>query len=244
MKPLIAIGAIPYDYAREQHANNKLYYIPQGYVHAVTQAGVIPIVVPPFTNALDTNVKELLQRVNGLLLAGGSDVSPLNYHEEPHQKLGSINERRDQAELSLVKQAIALNLPILGICRGLQLINVALGGNLYQDLSENTAFYIKHQQYGTNWETPTHSVTLPVKGTVLDKVFKDTKPLVNSLHHQAVKDLGTGLRVIAQSQDNLIEAVDMPKYGKLLAVQWHPEAQYLHNPHQLAIFQWLINQAQ
>ena len=241
MKPLIAIAGIPFDQAIPVHANNKLYYIPQGYSHAVELAGGIPVIVPPSEDF--TQAKAILDRVDGLLLTGGADVNPLTYGQEPHQKLGSINERRDNFELALVKQALVQNLPILGICRGLQIINVALGGTLYQDLGENADFYIKHQQFGTNWDTPTHSLELNGQ-SILNEVFDDQNhPLVNSLHHQAVDQLGQNLKVLATSPDGLVEAFEL-EAKPLLAVQWHPEAQYLHDENQLKLFKWLVEQAQ
>lgn len=241
MKPLIAIGGIPFDRPIDQHSRNMIYYIPQGYIHAVEATGGIPVVIPPSTNLSQVDV--LLERVDGILLAGGSDVSPLNYGQEPHPKLGAINERRDLFEIELVKQAMKRNIPILGICRGLQIINVALGGTLYQDLSENPAFTIKHQQYGTNWDTPTHSVKL-LQPSILDEVFADQKrPVVNSLHHQAINQLAPGTTALAQSHDGLIEAFQVDNKD-VLAIQWHPEAQYLHDANQLKLFSWLITVAQ
>lgn len=238
MKPLIGIIGNNFDKPLAEHANLPLIYTPQGYSDAVHAAGGIPVIIP-FIN--DDNLTDIINRFDGFVLAGGQDVSPIFYGQEPHPKLGSLSYQRDVFEIALIKKVIAANRPLLGICRGLQIINVALGGSLYQDLSEYPNWSVKHQQYGTAWSTPTHSITLSKKGP-LHKIFGDTG-LVNSLHHQAIHDLAPTLIPLAHSADGLVEAVTNEK-EQLLAVQWHPEAQFNEFPEALAIFKWLIQASQ
>lgn len=238
MKPLIGIVGNYLDKPIPEHANLPVTYTPQGYVDAVHAAGGIPVVIPIVNT---DNITSLLNHVDGIVLAGGQDIDPIFYGEEPHIKLGSLNYPRDVFELSLLRKAVVKNIPVLGICRGIQVINVALGGSLYQDLSEYSNWKIKHQQYGTAWQTSTHSIKI-TSNNVIHDIFGDTA-CVNSLHHQAICKLAPSLHPLAYSADNLIEAVDSPNY-RILGVQWHPEAQYKNNAEALQIFKWLISEAQ
>ena len=238
MKPLIGIIGNSFDNPIVEHANLPINYTPKGYTNAVHAAGGLPLIIPLVN---EDNITEIVARFDGLVFAGGQDVSPIFYGQEPHPKLGSLNYQRDLVEIALIKAAFAKGLPILGICRGLQVINVALGGSLYQDLSEYPNWSVKHQQFGTAWAMPTHSIKVEPANPLHD-IFGDTG-LVNSLHHQAIKDLAPGLQALATSADGLVEAVTN-KQQNLLAVQWHPEAQFEDFPEALAIFAWLIQASQ
>jgi putative glutamine amidotransferase len=158
----------------------------------------------------------------GILFAGGGDLDPALYDERRKYASLRIDRARDGFELALLGQALHLRLPILGICRGLQMINVKFGGTLYQDLREDAATEIEHRQSG-NRSDATHAVTLTDPDSRLAEAFRGSCQ-VNSLHHQAIKRLGRGLKVTARAEDSVVEAVEAADdYPYLVAVQWHPE---------------------
>lgn len=235
MKPIIGIPATPKQ-PIPQLANNAVIYSPQNYIDAVTQAGGIAVLLNPND---PEDLPELMDVCAGFLLTGGQDVTPLFYGEEPHVKLGTTNYQRDLFEISLTKAAIAAHKPLLGICRGMQVINVALGGTLWQDIGENTAAFVKHQQYPTSWTLPTHSVSIAPDSPL---AFLGESTLTNSFHHQALRDLAPAWHAIAHSADGVIEATYSAK-NNVLGVQWHPEGQLKCSPEQLGIFKWLVNQS-
>ena len=163
--------------------------------------------------------------VDGLLLSGGQDVAPKNYGEEPTPKLGDIFPERDDFEYALLKAALEAKKPILGICRGLQIINTYFNGSLYQDLSYIGTEVLKHNQVNSP-SMVTHSVTLDKSSKLFD-IFGEEKIRVNSFHHQAVKKVGDGLAISAKAPDGVIEAIEKTDYPFLVAVQWHPEMLHL-----------------
>jgi putative glutamine amidotransferase len=164
-----------------------------------------------------------IQNYDGVLFAGGKDINPKYYQEAlKYPSLAEIDEKRDAFELELFERAHRRQLPILGICRGLQMINVKFGGTLYQDLDSEVPVEHEHMQSAPRRE-PTHTVTLTDPESRLGETFKGSCR-VNSMHHQAVKRLGRGLKVTAHSEDGLVEAIESADaYPFLLAVQWHPE---------------------
>ena len=166
-------------------------------------------------------VREQVRAVDAILLSGGQDVSPLNYNEEPSPKLGETFPQRDQFDFQLIQYAMEENKPILGICRGIQIINTYFGGSLYQDLSDFENKVIMHNQ-AKNPQLPTHTVTIE-RNSKLFEIFKEEKLLTNSFHHQAVKEVGKGLAVTARTSDGIIEAIEHRDYPFLIAIQWHPE---------------------
>ncbi|HET9179232.1 MAG TPA: gamma-glutamyl-gamma-aminobutyrate hydrolase family protein [Terriglobia bacterium] len=173
---------------------------------------------------------------DGVLLAGGEDVDPELYGERVKYDSVKINRARDDFEIALLQKMLRSRLPILGICRGIQLINVQFGGTLYQDLKSETALEIDHKQQGSRSATA-HSVTVTEPDSVLHGFFTGMCR-VNSLHHQAIRHLGRGLKVTAHSEDELYEAVELAEeYPFFLAVQWHPEEMIGEHPEQLRIFQ-------
>lgn len=187
------------------------------YIKAVEQAGGVPLVLPVVTN------KELIQHqaeiIDGLLLSGGYDVDPLLFGEEPAENLGYVYPERDLHELELIRVIQQNNKPILGICRGIQVINIAFGGTLYQDLAQLQGG-IKHMQNAPK-NVPTHTVRVTA-GSILHTIFGDNV-ITNSFHHQAVKDVGSDFIISAKTKDGVVEGIEMVSERFVVAVQWHPE---------------------
>lgn len=211
----------------------------RGYYDSVVAAGGVPLVIPPVA---DTDVIiNSLSRIDGLLLSGGGDVNPLWTGEEPSPLLHGINRERDLPELLITRLAFNRQIPILGICRGIQVLATALGGKVSQDLSllkiEEGKTLIKHSQDADRNEA-THTVTVG-RGTILSQIYDAPKLHVNSFHHQAVSDGGPRLRVSAVAPDGVIEAVESSEYKSILGVQWHPECLSEGAP----LFQWLVSRA-
>lgn len=192
------------------------YRLAVGYIEAVEKAGGIPLILPPVHNRASFPVSIC----QGLLFSGGGDPEPRLYGEEDHPRLGSVDRDRDYWEIYLIRRAVRQKIPVFGICRGLQIINVALGGSLYQDLPGQAGIY------GHNQDKPAEKVSHRVwveEGTLLYKIIKRKRIWTNSLHHQAVKVVAPGLLVSARTEDGVVEALESPGGSFLLAVQWHPE---------------------
>ena len=191
------------------------------YINSIVKAGGTPVILPAVTDG--QTLRNAVAQLDGLILVGGADVNPLWYGESPIQQLGGVDPQRDLYELKLIKLASDRNIPILGICRGCQLLNVAFGGTLYQDIpAQRRGNHIKHQQslpttYGS------HAVYVKKEGPLAAIFGKDTLA-VNSSHHQAVKDVAPGFEAIAFSPDSIIEAITAYPNRSILGVQWHPEA--------------------
>ncbi len=215
----------------------------EGYFRSVVEAGGIPVVIPPYEDK--DALLGTLDRVDGLLLSGGGDINPLYLGEEPSPALHSINPRRDFAELMLVRLAYDRQIPLLGICRGIQTLVAALGGQLYQDIREGMpeAHLLKHSQ-DLPREYASHSVSLE-KGSLISNLFGDRTELqVNSFHHQAVAQPGASLRVSATAPDGVIEAVESSEHKSIIGVQWHPECFILRGDAcMMPLFQWLVDEA-
>lgn len=192
----------------------------EGYYESLLRAGALPIVLPPLDAQSDWGT--LLDELDGLLFSGGADVNPLWVNEEPLPTLGGINPKRDACELLLVRLAADRQLPIFGICRGMQVIAAALGGKVYQDLATclGSTLSVKHNQSAPRSEA-THRVSIE-PGSRLHTLLGDSTT-VNSFHHQAVACCGTQLRPTAWSADGVIEALESSQHKSILAVQWHPE---------------------
>lgn len=202
------------------------------YYKQVIKAGGTPVIIPPVANK--EVLVNTLQHLDGLILTGGGDHNPLWMGEEPSPKLHHINQERDLAELMLVRLAFNRQIPMLGICRGIQTLAIALGGKVSQDITAR----IKHDQDADRTE-PTHSVGI-VKSSALYEIYGREQIFVNSFHHQAVSDTGNRFRITAKSADGIIEAMESSEYKPILGVQWHPE--WL-GEEGLKIFQWLVERA-
>lgn len=204
------------------------------YARAIEAAGGVPVVMPPLTHGA---VPALVERLEGLLLSGGPDLAPAAYDQRPHVELGSTEPRLDAFEYAVVREALKLELPILGICRGAQALNVACGGTLHQHLPDVAGSSISHRQ-SDEGGTTTHDVDV-LAGSMLSRVVGSSQLAVNSFHHQAVDRLGSGLRVSARSADGTVEAIEDPRRRFVLAVQWHAEMLLEEQAHR-ALFEELV----
>lgn len=204
-----------------------------GYMDGIMQAGGIPVILP-FSDD-EQELEQLVSMCDGILLTGGPDVTPGLYDEEPLGEMVVTCPKRDVTEGLVFAKAIDMDKPVLGICRGIQLINVCLGGTLYQDLPMQHPSEIVHRQPAP-YDRPVHEVTL-LKDSPLYDCLKMEKLSVNSSHHQAVKTLAPGLVPMAYSPDGLAEAVYMPGKRFLWAVQWHPERLFVNDACSRKIFQ-------
>ena len=205
----------------------------QGYYKSVVAAGGVPVIIPPVADT-DTIVNTL-ERIDGLILSGGGDFNPLWTGEEPSTKLGGINKERDLPELLITRLAYNRQIPMLGICRGIQTLAIALGGEVAQDISD--AATVKHSQNADRSEA-THSVTIE-PDSILAQLYNHERIAVNSFHHQAVKAAGEKFRVVAKATDGIIEAIESSEFKSILGVQWHPECLETGQP----LFQWLVGEA-
>ncbi|MGI8920105.1 MAG: gamma-glutamyl-gamma-aminobutyrate hydrolase family protein [Solirubrobacteraceae bacterium] len=204
------------------------------YLQAVERAGGLPVVLPPLE--LD-RISPLLDRLSGVLLSGGPDLDPGAYGRAAHPELGDTEPQLDVFEVQLAREADARGLPILGICRGAQALNVARGGTLHQHLPEITDGSIAHRQRQPGTE-PTHEVRIAPRSRVA-AVLGTRRLAVNSFHHQGVDLLGKGLRAVAWADDGVVEAIEGWGKSLLLGVQWHAET-LVDNPAQLALFRRLV----
>jgi putative glutamine amidotransferase len=207
------------------------------YVVGVAEAGGAPVVLPPVADARTT--ESLLDGLDGLLLSGGSDLDPGYYGEEPVPELGITLPERDRFEMALLERALRRGIPIFGICRGMQILNVALGGTLYQDLPSQMdhAVLLGHRQETPKWE-PTHEVEVD-GGSKVAEIMGSDELKVNSYHHQAIKDLASGLVPVACAPDGVIEAVESVDLSQrwLIGVQWHAEAMRAAGPGHRNLFE-------
>lgn len=187
------------------------------YVRALESAGLVPLAVPTMLAAARAGAA--LAAVRGLVLTGGEDVGPDRYGAKPHPRLGEVDPVRDAAELELIATAQARRLPILAICRGIQILNVALGGTLYQDLDSERPGLVPHSD-----ETSRHAVRVE-PGSLLARTLGTPAARVNSRHHQAIRDLAPGLKAVAWADDGVIEGAEPADVHApwMVAVQWHPE---------------------
>lgn len=190
------------------------------YVRAVAAAGGAPFWIP---YSLDgDHLLALFERLDALVLTGGGDIDPRHYGCEPGQGLRSVDSERDRLELTLARWAIEASRPILGICRGHQVLNIALGGSLIQDIPTDRPRSVAHEQSETLVDELTHPVRL-IPGSLLQSLIGQTDLVTNSSHHQAVDRLGSGLEIVALAADGLVEGIEFTGHPFALGVQWHPE---------------------
>ncbi len=195
--------------------------INQSYVRALVAAGCAPVLIPLLDD--DDRLRAIYERLDAIVFPGGADVAPREYGEEPIDNLNVVEAPRDRTELTLARWAFADDLPALGICRGPQVLNVALGGSLWQDLREQGVTSVDHSDADGRARTALiHRVRLDPDSR-LAQLIDETNIEVNSLHHQAVKTVAPRLRVTGTSDDGVIEALESDDHRFLIAVQWHPE---------------------
>ena len=204
-----------------------------GYFQSVVAAGGVPMIIPPVEDA--NTLVNTLDRIDALILSGGGDINPLFGGDEPSPRLRGINQKRDLPELMITRLAYNRQIPILGICRGIQALAVALGGKVAQDISIQAN--VKHSQDADRAEQ-THSIKI-AEDSILHSLYGEEKIYVNSFHHQAVKDAGDKFRVVAKSSDGIIEAMESSEYKSIIGVQWHPECLEDGMP----LFRWLVEEA-
>ena len=211
------------------------HYVNVDYVNAILNANALPVLIP--VNDNDEYLNELMKRIDGLLVTGGEDVNPMVYHESYHFLQGESCLERDMFDIGIIRKCIENKKPILGICRGLQVINVALAGTLYQDISEVSQDVYNHRQKEEKYY-PIHYI-YNEEGSFLYSIFGE-KCAVNSFHHQCIKELGKGLKAVSSSDDGVVEAIEhvsLPIY----ATQFHPEMMAEKNKDMQSIFKQFVD---
>ena len=211
-KPLI--GLVPQIDRENARLNNR-----QNYFEALQLAGALPVNLPLSSD--EGLLRSMVERMDAFLFTGGVDVDPTRYGEEPIPELGEVHRERDAMETALLPMVMESGKSILCICRGIQTVNVILGGTLYQDLPSQHPSPLVHSQKG-DYETPVHGVEI-LPGTPLSALLGVKELAVNSMHHQAVKLLSPRLKAMAYAPDGILEAAWMPDYPYFRAYQWHPE---------------------
>jgi putative glutamine amidotransferase len=235
--PLIGI-TVKYTAATQESAAQ--FMVGDAYVEAVLRAGGLPVLVPPVLSG--SALEALFERLDGLLLTGGGDIDPARFGGEAHQRIYGIEPRRDTLEIELVRLAAGRDKPFMGICRGIQAVNVALGGSLYTDLADQLPKALKHDYYpDIPRDHLAHAVSIDPDSRLVDILGSQTCP-VNSLHHQGLQRLASGLRAVAFAPDGLVEAVELNGHPFGLGVQWHPECLQADPAHR-ALFKALVSAA-
>lgn len=215
-------------------------YVNSTYLNAIQQAGGVPVALPPQLSG--RSWERLAAGLDGLLLTGGGDIDPARFGEAPHPTLYDVAPVRDTFETGAARWALERGVPLLCVCRGMQVLNVALGGSLYQDLGTEPGTPIPHSQKERR-DQPTHTVKL-APGSRLAEVLGTDVVEVNSMHHQSVKELGRGLAAVAWAPDDLVEGVELPEHtGFALGVQWHPEELIGHSEPARRLFAALVAHA-
>lgn len=221
----------------------EIFALRDDYVRAVETAGGLPLVLAPgHMDDAAALAAEYLDRVEALVLSGGADVDPALYGEDRHETVTRVLPERDAFELALVHEALRRDLPTLAICRGHQLLNVAAGGTLFQDIASQVEAAAVHDPDQERWERCHDVAVLP--GTRLREILGQERISVNSFHHQAVKELGQGLVLSARGcDDGVIEGMEMPGRRFVIGVQWHPESFWDRPPGFQPLFEALVNAA-
>jgi putative glutamine amidotransferase len=209
------------------------------YTGAILAAGGLPFILPIAGHDPEL-IGGYLDHVDGLLFSGGEDVAPAYYGEATDERCEAPDTERDLFEIHLARAALRRSVPVLGICRGLQLLNVAAGGTLYQDIACRPGTMAYHAASGADRRKPIHSVRVR-PGSRLHAIMQVGEAMVTSTHHQFVKCLAPGYRIAAESdEDGIVEAIEHPAHPFLVAVQWHPERLYRDHPEHLALFRALV----
>jgi putative glutamine amidotransferase len=233
IRPLIGMPCAPMQRADTM---SLVYGCNPNYAHAIEEAGGVPVLLPLWERP--ESLAALRGRLDGLLLMGGGDVDPAHYGQQAIRETQPPEVARDTLELGLIRDALDEGLPMLGICRGMQMLNVARGGTLYQDIASQLPAAQPHVLGGTGMDR-LHDIEVR-RGSQLAEILGGEQHAVNSYHHQAVNVLGEGLTVVAWPEDGLAEAVEMPDHPFALAVQFHPERMYEHDPAVRRLFEAFV----
>ncbi|MFT9849349.1 gamma-glutamyl-gamma-aminobutyrate hydrolase family protein [Aneurinibacillus sp. REN35] len=221
--------------------DQRLQYVSDDYVKAIERAGGSPVLLPVIEETV--HFLPVLKALDGILFTGGSDINPTYYGESHSQELGKVNVSRDTHEIALIRAVLEeTDLPVLGICRGCQLMAVGGGGSLYQDLATEQPHTIRHDYSGG---TPKHIAVQTAtirEGSRLHTICQTSKVPINSFHHQAVKTLGKGFEVIATAEDDTIEAIELQGERFVVGVQWHPELMHESDEYAKALFKAFVEQ--
>ena len=202
-------------------AGSTVCQIGQAYALATQKAGGVPVLIPVGSDA--SSLSDLLLRVDGLVFTGGADIDPQRFNGTPHPRIYGISPERDEMEFSLMEKALEAKKPLLAICRGIQVLNVAFGGSLYTHVQDQLDSAIKHDWY-PDFPRDRHAHTVNLSGSSqLHEIFEEDQIQVNSLHHQGVASVGKGLNATAFAPDGLVEGLEVEGADFALGVQWHPE---------------------
>jgi putative glutamine amidotransferase len=198
-----------------------LFIMNQTYVRTLEQLGALPVMIP--LHMTEASLRGIFERLDGLFLPGGEDIDPANYGAARHDLLGATDKERDRTELLLTRWAVERGMPVLGVCRGAQMINVACGGSLYQDILSDRPDLAKHDYFPPSFERYriSHPIDIEADSRLAHALGQVHE--VNSMHHQGLDRIGYGLRVVARADDGLPEAVEAPALPYVVGVQWHPE---------------------
>ena len=235
-RPLIGVTTVPTTHVPALLGIARpLQAIDTAYLDAIRRAGGTPVMVPP---APIEEIPALLEVLDGLVLPGGGDVNPERYGQPRHAETYGVDDHRDEFELALVHAALDRQLPLLAICRGMQVLNVALGGSLVQHIDGDHG--ATHRDVD-RWDQPGHSIAFS-SGSCVARVLGTEQLHVNSLHHQAVDATGDGIVVVGRDEHGMVESIAVDGHAEVLAVQWHPELLAAHEPHS-RLFDWLVAEA-
>lgn len=240
MKPLIGLTPTP-ETKKQDHGTFRLHTLNEAYSKAVLTAGGMPVMLPTVNDDIDS----LLDRLDGVIITGGGDIDPAKFGQDKHETTDEIDAERDAFELALVKAAQTRDMPVFGICRGLQILNVSMGGTLVQDVDSLVPDAAQHRQQKESLhheERPQSAQLAPGDHPLREIVDTDTLE-INTFHHQGIDELATGLRALATTDDGVIEAVHAPDMTFGLAVQWHPELLHHRYDEHAAIFRAFVQAA-
>lgn len=214
MKPVIGVTA-------SMEIDQSVYTVNSRNIKAILKAGGMPVILPYFLEEED--VEQIVQKIDGLYATGGHDIDPTLFGEEPHPGLGTVIPARDQSEIKLIKKMMEMKKPILGVCRGSQILNIATGGDMYQDInSQIDKQLLQHRQKAPVEHMP-HYVHVE-KDSLLYRITAEERFKINSFHHQANRNVPKGFQISAKASDGIVEAIESKELPFVLGLQWHPEA--------------------
>lgn len=235
MKPIIGITS-------SMETDESYYMVDNNNIKAIAQAGGLPVILPYLP--VETDIEQIANMIDGLYATGGYDIDPTLFREEPHPNLGTIIPARDAFEITLMKRLLAMGKPILGVCRGCQILNIAVGGDMYQDIyAQIDRTLLQHSQKAPK-DHASHFIDV-LKGSLLHRLTDAEKLKVNSRHHQANRNVSDPFQVSGKASDGIIEAIESKAHAFALGLQWHPENLAVSgDDHSLRVFQGFIKSCQ